>query len=82
MCLTAGAYSISERSRRARWGYNVTMPNTKATIQETLRLNGYATGMFGNCHEVPSSESSAAGPFDRWPTGNGWSEKGFLRPSQ
>jgi len=50
------------------------MPNTKATIQETLRLNGYATRMFGNCHEVPSSESSAAGPFDRWPTGNGWSE--------
>ena len=68
---SVGFGSITETATSAP-GYNVTMPNTKATIQETLRLNGYATGMFGKCHEVPSWESSAAGPFDRWPTGNGF----------
>src|SRR5262249_38171562 len=47
-------------------------PNTKATVQETLRLNGYATAQFGKCHEVPVWESSPAGPFDRWPTGTGF----------
>ena len=34
-------------------GYNSLRPNTKATVQEVLRLNGYATAQFGKCHEVP-----------------------------
>ena len=37
-----------------------------------MRLNGYATAHFGKCHEVPVWETSPAGPFDRWPTGNGF----------
>ena len=40
---SVGFGSITETATSAP-GYNVTMPNTKATIQETLRLNGYATG--------------------------------------
>jgi arylsulfatase len=47
-------------------------PNTKATVQETLRLNGYATSQFGKCHEIPVWETSPAGPFDRWPNGTGF----------
>ena len=53
-------------------GYNSIRPNTKATVQEILRLNGYATAQFGKCHEVPVWETSPVGPFDRWPTGSGF----------
>jgi arylsulfatase len=53
-------------------GYNSLRSNAKATVQQTLRLNGYATAQFGKCHEVPVWETSPAGPFDRWPTGTGF----------
>ena len=53
-------------------GYTSVRPNTAATIAETLRLNGYSTAQLGKCHEVPSWEWSPMGPFDRWPTGNGF----------
>ena len=59
-------------NRTAAPGYSSLRPNTKATVQETLRLNGYATAQFGKCHEVPVWETSPAGPFDRWPTGTGF----------
>lgn len=53
-------------------GYTSQRPNTAATIAETLRLNGYATAHLGKSHESPTWEWSPAGPFDRWPTGNGF----------
>ncbi len=53
-------------------GYTSQRPNTAATIAEVLRLNGYSTAQFGKCHEVPTWEMSPMGPFDRWPTGNGF----------
>lgn len=53
-------------------GYTSRRPNTAATIAEMLRLNGYSTAQFGKCHEVPTWEWSSMGPFDRWPTGNGF----------
>lgn len=53
-------------------GYCSIRPKNKAPIAETLRLNGYSTGQFGKCHEVPVWEVSAAGPFDHWPTGSGF----------
>jgi arylsulfatase A-like enzyme len=68
---SVGFGSITETATAAP-GYNTTRPNTKATIQETLRLNGYATAMFGKSHEVPLWEQSPVGPFDRWPTGSGF----------
>ena len=43
---SVGFGSITETATSAP-GYNTTRPNTKATLQETLRLNGYATAMFG-----------------------------------
>jgi arylsulfatase len=69
---SVGFGTITETATSAP-GYNTTLPNTKATIQQTLRLNGYATAMFGKSHEVPIWEQSPAGPFDRWPTGTGFS---------
>jgi arylsulfatase A-like enzyme len=68
---SVGFGSITETATSAP-GYNTTRPNTKATLQETLRLNGYATAMFGKSHEVPLWEANPAGPFDRWPTGSGF----------
>lgn len=52
-------------------GYNSLLPNTKAPLAETLKLNGYSTAQFGKCHEVPVWETSPMGPFDRWPAGGG-----------
>ena len=47
------------------------LPNTKAPLALTLKLNGYATAQFGKCHEVPVWQTSPAGPFNAWPTGGG-----------
>lgn len=52
-------------------------PNSKATLPETLRLNGYSTAQFGKCHEVPPWQTSPVGPFDAWPTGGGGFEHFF-----
>jgi arylsulfatase len=55
------------------------VPSTTAPVAETLRLNGYATGAFGKWHETASWEASVAGPFDRWPTRQGFDKfYGFL----
>jgi arylsulfatase len=53
-------------------GYTSVRPKSKATIAETLKLNGYSTAQFGKCHEVPTWESNPFGPFDQWPVGNGF----------
>jgi arylsulfatase A-like enzyme len=47
-------------------------PNSVATIAEMLRLNGYNTAAFGKMHQTPTWETSVSGPFDRWPTGDGF----------
>jgi arylsulfatase A-like enzyme len=53
-------------------GYNCAIPNTAASVAATLTMNGYNTAWFGKNHNTPDWESSAAGPFDRWPTGLGF----------
>jgi arylsulfatase len=53
-------------------GYTGIIPKSTATIAEILRDNGYATAMFGKAHNTPESEISPAGPFDNWPTGQGF----------
>ena len=55
------------------------IPNNVAPIAEMLRLNGYATAAFGKWHETAAWEASIAGPFDRWPTRQGFDKfYGFL----
>ena len=55
------------------------IPNATAPLAETLRLNGYATAAFGKWHETAAWEASIAGPFDRWPTHQGFDKfYGFI----
>lgn len=55
------------------------IPNATAPLAEMLRLNGYSTGAFGKWHETAAWEASVAGPFDRWPTHQGFDKfYGFI----
>ena len=49
-------------------GYTTILPKSAATVAEVLRQNGYNTAAFGKWHNTPDYETSAVGPFDRWPT--------------
>ena len=53
-------------------GYNTLLPKSAATIAEVLKENGYSTSAYGKWHNTPMWQVSAAGPFDRWPTGLGF----------
>jgi arylsulfatase len=55
------------------------IPNSVTPLAEILRLNGYSTGAFGKWHETAAWEASVSGPFDRWPTQQGFDKfYGFL----
>ena len=55
------------------------IPNATAPLAEMLRLNGYGTAAFGKWHETAAWEASVAGPFDRWPTRQGFDKfYGFI----
>lgn len=55
------------------------IPASVAPVAEMLRLNGYSTGAFGKWHELAAWETSVSGPFDRWPTRQGFDKfYGFL----
>lgn len=55
------------------------IPNSTAPVAETLRLNGYSTAAFGKWHETAAWEASVSGPFDRWPTRQGFDKfYGFI----
>jgi len=53
-------------------GYTGEIPKSSATIPEVLKHYGYSTAAFGKWHNTPAQDVSAAGPFDRWPTGCGF----------
>ena len=53
-------------------GYNTLMSKSCGTFAEVLKQNGYNTSWYGKNHNVPDWQSSAAGPFDLWPTGLGF----------
>lgn len=60
-------------------GYDGNMPFEKATIAEVLKENGYNSFILGKWHLTPLSDRTAAGPFNRWPTGRGFDRfYGFL----
>jgi arylsulfatase len=50
-------------------GYTSVIPRDAVAVGEILRENGYDTSWFGKDHNVPSWETSQAGPFTNWPTG-------------
>ena len=53
-------------------GYNTVLPKSAATVAEVLKESGYSTSAYGKWHNTPMWQVSAAGPFDRWPTGLGF----------
>jgi arylsulfatase A-like enzyme len=53
-------------------GYTGIIPKSCGTMGEVLRQNGYMTAWIGKNHNTPPWETSAAGPFDRWPNGFGF----------
>ena len=53
-------------------GYTGFRPASAATVAQTLSGNGYSTAAFGKWHQTPPAEVSPSGPFDRWPTGEGF----------
>ncbi len=60
-------------------GNTTQIPNEVASITQMLRLNGFSTAAFGKWHQTPPWETSVSGPFDRWPTGQGFDKfYGFI----
>ncbi|MFF1878977.1 arylsulfatase [Leifsonia sp. NPDC058230] len=53
-------------------GYAGEIPKSSALGAEVLRDYGYATAAFGKWHNTPAIETSAAGPFDNWPSSIGF----------
>jgi arylsulfatase len=53
-------------------GFNSVWPKSAASIAEVLKDNGYSTAAFGKWHNTPVWEVSPVGPFDRWPTNQGF----------
>jgi arylsulfatase A-like enzyme len=53
-------------------GYSGQIPKSEAMFAEILRQNGYSTTFFGKNHNIPDWETSVTGPFDRWPTKQGF----------
>jgi arylsulfatase A-like enzyme len=75
---TANTGSIMETAT-AYPGNTGSLPQSVAPLAEMLRLNGYSTGAFGKWHETAAWETSVSGPFDRWPTHQGFDKfYGFI----
>lgn len=75
---TCNTGSIMESST-AYPGNTGALPISVAPLAEMLRLNGYSTAAYGKWHETAAWETSVSGPFDRWPTGQGFDKfYGFI----
>ncbi len=66
-----GNGTIAERASDLD-GYTGIIPKTAATLAEVLHHYGYRSAAFGKWHNTPANQTTAMGPFDRWPTGHGF----------
>jgi arylsulfatase A-like enzyme len=53
-------------------GYAGIQPKSSAMVGEVLKDYGYSTAAFGKWHNTPADQTTAAGPFEYWPTGYGF----------
>lgn len=53
-------------------GYDGVLRDNAVTFARVLKDSGYSTAAFGKWHNTPYFEVSPVGPFDRWPTGQGF----------
>ena len=60
-------------------GIQRAIPFENGFLSEILLKNGYNTFAVGKWHLTPAEQTSAAGPYDRWPLGRGFERYyGFL----
>jgi arylsulfatase len=60
-------------------GYDCNIPFENGFLGEMLLQHGYNSYAVGKWHLTPAEQMSAAGPYDRWPTGRGFERYyGFL----
>jgi arylsulfatase len=70
-CITEGSEGFP--------GSNGQIPFENGFMSEILQQNGYNTYALGKWHLTPAEQTSAAGPYDRWPLGRGFERYyGFL----
>ena len=64
-------------------GYAGRVPKSAASVARILQQNGYSTMALGKWDHTPFGHVSAAGPFNYWPTGDGFDHfYGFMvRPN-
>ena len=53
-------------------GYSGQIPASAGMVSEILRQNGYSTAFIGKNHNIADWETSVSGPFDRWPSRQGF----------
>lgn len=53
-------------------GYNAHPPESAKGFSDILKRVGWSTMFLGKWDHTPQWESTFAGPFDRWPSGDGW----------
>jgi arylsulfatase len=53
-------------------GFAGIIPKSSATGPEVLKNYGYKTGAWGKWHNTPAEQTTAAGPFEYWPTNYGF----------
>ena len=70
---TITAWERPDRRARQRLGRLLRdIPKSSALAAEVLKDYGYRTCAFGKWHNTPATETTAAGPFENWPTGIGF----------
>jgi arylsulfatase A-like enzyme len=70
-CITEGSMGYP--------GSNGIIPFENGFLSEILLQQGYNTYAVGKWHLTPAEQTSAAGPYDRWPLGRGFERYyGFL----
>src|SRR5262249_31509106 len=68
----AAASGCSTELGRSFPGYTGQVPKSCAMVSEIVRQNGYSTAFFGKNHNIADWETSISGPFDRWPSLQGF----------
>jgi len=53
-------------------GYNAFIPDSAKSVAKILQKNGYVNYALGKWDHTPLYEVSASGPFERWPSGEGF----------
>jgi arylsulfatase A-like enzyme len=53
-------------------GFTGIVPKSSAMLPEVLKDYGYNTGAWGKWHNTPEDQITSKGPFDYWPTGDGF----------